>query len=274
MKKIVQTSYAVHIQKASLPASRLRIVFLSDLHNDAGDEEIRAVLAMLQRAKPDLLLVGGDMIVAKPEHSVEPGLHFMQRLAKKWQIYAGTGNHEYRARIYPEKYGEMFQSYTEPLKEAGVIFLSNEARDLSIGELPVRLAGFDLPRKYYKRFRAHKVLPTEELTSAIGEPTSDRLNILLAHDPSQLSTYFGWGAELVLSGHYHGGILRLGGNRGLVAPSLKPFPAHAYGLISQGGRHMVISAGLGAHTIPFRLNNPREVVMIDLFINQRDKQAE
>ena len=102
------------------------------------------------------------------------------------------------------------------------------------------------------------------LSSLIGTPDAESFNLLLAHDPDFFPSYDAWGAELTLSGHVHGGILRIPGIGGVIAPSLELFPKYDGGYFQGKQGAMVISRGIGVHTLPVRFFNPGEVVVIRL----------
>ncbi len=264
MKSYNVPNYVINLNKPALPQEQFRFAFLTDLHNQADEEEKVEIFRILAENAVDIVLCGGDMIVAHKGISIEPGLHFMQELATRYTVYAGTGNHEYRARIYREQYGAMYREYRDGLEKAGVHVLENEHADIEAGSLPVRVYGFDMRAQYYDRFK-HIQLPPVELREAIGVPdTEEYINILMAHNPAGKSAYLSWGADVTLCGHYHGGVMRLGGNRGLISPDFRLFPNNAYGQMEQDGRYMIVSSGCGEHTIPVRLNNPREVVIVDI----------
>ncbi len=92
----------------------------------------------------------------------------------------------------------------------------------------------------------------------------DRFQILIAHNPQYFKEYAGWGADLTLSGHVHGGIVRLPLLGGVVSPSLALFPKYSGGRYQQAGRTMILSRGLGTHTINVRMFNPGEVSLIEI----------
>ncbi|MBR2189376.1 MAG: metallophosphoesterase [Eubacterium sp.] len=265
MKKIVTTSYSIQLHKPVPEPVKIRIAFLSDLHNACGKEETQEVLRLLEEASPDLVLCGGDMIIAQPGVPTAPAVRFMKRLARRYTVWCGTGNHEYRARIYRKQYGTMYRDYVRPLTKAGVVFLENESAAVRYGGINVRLCGFDMKRRYYHRFNRER-MPLSELTDVFGRPDPGEVTILLAHNPAQIFTYLKWGADLTLCGHYHGGLVHLPGGRALISPDFRLFPRNAQGLLHYGRRYAVISSGLGEHTVPVRVNNPREIVLIDLEI--------
>ena len=130
-------------------------------------------------------------------------------------------------------------------------------------KIPLKLYGYDMPAEYYSRWHDRPV-PGTELEQIFGTPDPDRMNILLAHHPKMIPQSFGWGADLTLCGHFHGGIVRLAGHRGLVSPEFRPFPGNAYGDFQSGTKHAIITSGCGEHTIPVRFHNSREIVSLCL----------
>lgn len=238
-----------------------RLVFLSDLHNKEYGIGNERLLQAIGELAPDLVLVGGDMLNARPGASFLKGAALVQKCAEKYPVYYALGNHEYRARIYPENYGTMYADYMDSFKDSGIRFLDNES--CLLPEFGIRLTGLTMDREYYKRFVKRK-LKEGYLKETIGKVDDASYQILLAHNPEFFPDYAAWGPELVLSGHVHGGVARIPGFKGVVAPSLRPFPHYDGGLFEEHGSRMVISRGLGMHTIPVRLFNPGEVVVIEL----------
>ena len=266
MIKTVVNRQKIVIRRDLLPEGSLRVAFLTDMHNACGPEESEFLFHALRRYRPDLVLVGGDMLIAAPGYGPEPARSFMLRLADEFPVYAASGNHEYRSRLYPEVYGSLYRDYMVPLRKAGVHFLGNHVSDLWIRGLPVRLIGFNAGTRYYQRFRRCRMEP-EMLFNRLGRPPADEVSILLAHNPYYFRTYYAYGADLTLCGHCHGGIARLGKTRGLVSPDFRIFPKYVHGLTERNGKYLMVGAGLGEHTIPFRIHNPRELVALDILVN-------
>ena len=104
----------------------------------------------------------------------------------------------------------------------------------------------------------------EDLTAVLGEPNKNTFNILLAHHPDYFQAYADWGADLVLSGHLHGGMIRLPGVGGVISPGWRLFPRYDHGLYMMRDKKMIVSAGLASHTIKLRVNNPPELAVIDI----------
>lgn len=253
------------VRKYSFRSDKLkkdcRIVFLSDLHNKeygAGNEKLLQAIGELA---PDLILAGGDMLKAKPGASFEKAVAFLLKCGEKYPVYHALGNHEYRAGIYPENYGTMYQDYRESFRDSNIRFLDNES--VSLPDFGIRLTGLTIDREYYKRFGKRK-MREGYLEETVGKADPSSYQILLAHNPEYFPDYGAWEPDLVLAGHVHGGVVRIPGFKGLVSPSLLPFPHYDGGLFEEHGSRMVISRGLGMHTIPVRLFNPGELVVVEL----------
>lgn len=243
-----------------------RIVFLSDLHNKEYGGDNERLLKAIEELSPDLVLVGGDMLTAKPGVSFQKAASFLLKCVEKYPVYYALGNHEYRLRIYPENYGAMYQDYMACIAKGDIRFLDNES--LLLPEYGIRLTGLTIEKKYYKRFAKRKM---EEgyLLKTIGRPDESSYQILLAHNPEFYPDYAAWGSDLVLAGHVHGGVARIPGFKGMVSPSLLPFPHYDGGLFEEAGSRMVVSRGLGMHTIPVRLFNPGELIVLELRVGEK-----
>lgn len=265
MKETV-TRHEIKIQNSSLGAGGFRAAFISDMHNCIWQGSIEYMASLIEAEEPDLILCGGDMPVAHPSKSrenLDKALAFINRLAENTCVYYAFGNHEYRMKIYPETYKDMYEEYIDSLDAANVKILDNDSVTVYVNGVPVCIYGLSISRRYYQRFK-QIALPVPYISKAIGQPKKDMVNILLAHHPRYISSYFKWGADIVLSGHYHGGVVQLGGSRGLISPDPCIFPHTAHGLIEYNGQSAVISAGMGEHTVPFRFNNPREIIIMDV----------
>lgn len=188
-------------------------------------------------------------------------LLFFKETAGKYPVYYAMGNHESTWAADP-RYQSGFEDYLKQLEGAGVVFLRNESLFLD-AEKHIRLSGLELGKEQYTHHFGKKQRPTPaELNQMLGEAAG--FEILIAHNPDYWKEYAAWGADLVLSGHIHGGQVRLPFIGGLVAPGLRLFPRYSKGLYEQGQKKMIVSAGLGTHTMPFRVANPRELVIIEL----------
>lgn len=250
-------SYEISHEKIKKPYT---FVVLSDLHNKVYGKNHEKLIRAIEKEQPAGVLIAGDLLTAKPGYPLHLALDLLEQLAPKYPIYYGMGNHEARLFLYPEVYGTMGADYEEKLKGLGISLLRNESR--SLGEDLV-ITGLDMKREYYKRFKK-TTMTTEYLKKTLGEKNKDKFQILLAHHPDYFQEYSSWGADLVLSGHVHGGMVRLPFLGGVISPALRLFPKYDGGSFEEKESRMILSRGLGMHTIPVRLFNPGELVVLKL----------
>lgn len=236
-------------------------VFLSDLHDKSYGKKNEKLLHAIKTVEPDVVLVGGDMIVASPGEENGTAKEFMQALATDYTVYHGMGNHEYRADLYREKYDAMYDEYSRPLMEKGIVFLRNKT--VYLEAYNIRIRGAEIDRKYYKRFVVRH-MEDSYLEDILGKSDEGSYEILLAHNPDYFKQYASYGADLTLAGHVHGGIIRMPFVGGIASPAVRFFPRYNGGLYRRGDACMIVSCGLGTHTLPMRIFNPAELIVIRL----------
>ena len=258
-KMFVVRTYDVKLKGSSFLKNH-NLVFISDLHNHTYGEKNQKLLQKIKELKPDMVLVGGDIPVAKEGADLQEAIDFVAGVAKEHKVYYANGNHEHRMRLYPEKYGRMYEDYYDAIKDTGIEYLINDTKTVMIEDTELEIAGVEIPPEFYKRI-FHKNLEVEDMESLLGEK-KDRYTILLAHNPEYFRTYAEWGADMTLSGHVHGGVVRLPFLGGVISPSLTLFPKYDGGRKKEFGKEMIISRGMGVHTIPIRLFNPAELVVL------------
>lgn len=255
------THYQIASEKLNGLAKEKRVVFLSDLHNHMYGRNNEELIEAVRRERPSLILIGGDMLVGKNGCTYENAKNTVERLKEICPVYYANGNHEQRLKEKPENYEQSYQSYREELKAEGVQFLENESVDARWGEAKIRITGLEIPLHCYTHFHT-KELKETEITERIGTAKKDCYEILLAHNPAYAKAYVRWGADLILSGHLHGGIVRIPGVLGFISPSFEIFPRYSGDRYEEGDSTIVVSKGLGTHTINIRLFNPAEVIVL------------
>lgn len=379
-------NYIVHSAKVSTEQT---FVFLSDLHSvvygDGTDPDgpNGEIVRAIDGIRPDAVLIGGDMIVARDARIEENGwmevpLDLMRRLARKYPVYLADGNHEaqlanpsLKGRFLPA-----YERYYEAVRAAGGVRLHNQYVEISRDDLDldeirvsdvinpethhaaigtanstinssvcnteadgqreqvnagvrvIRLYGLDLDGITYEKWMNYP-LQVHEIEEKIGKADPSCFNIVMAHNPKYFPVYAEWGADLVLSGHIHGGILRFPGGQGLLSPDWKLFPPYTAGeyhikSVNEKGKEglnagkpqnekdktgpntvisvnekdgeglnaggspiekdgsgsnigtsnerstgrepgdsvMILTAGIGTHTVPIRINNPPDICRI------------
>lgn len=241
----------------------MKIVVLSDLHNCSYGENNRKILQTIAQEQPDLILVAGDILVGKEKVPTTVAESFMNDVIKIAPVYYANGNHEQRMKEQPEKYGAIYEEYKRKITEAGSIFLENEMATISWGEEQVNIRGLEIPLRCYKKI-AKETLTSQEITDKIGSADLEKFEILIAHNPVYAEEYANWGADLILSGHLHGGIVRIPFWRGVISPQIKLFPKYSGGRYKVKDSDLIVSRGLGTHTIKIRLFNVPEVVVLHI----------
>ena len=148
------------------------------------------------------------------------------------------------------------------MEKDGVHFLENDSAEIILNGQTVTVTGLEIPMDCYAR-PARKELTAGEIQRRIGKVKKEKgYQILLAHNPLFMQRYMEWGADLVLSGHLHGGIVRIPWIGGVIAPSFQLFPKYSGGIYREGEQTVVVSRGLGTHTVNIRLFNPAEMVVL------------
>lgn len=239
-----------------------KVIFLSDLHNYCYGRDNEPLFRAIAKEKPDLILIGGDMLLRKDESSYGHTVRLLSRLPSVCPVYHANGNHEQKMKERPKKYKRSFRVYKSRLEKAGVRFLENESVTLQWGESKVRITGLEIPLRAYERWARNRI-GRADIEAKIGT-SKDAFEILMAHHPAHIRAYRDWGADLILSGHYHGGVARIPGIGGIVAPDLTLFPEFSGGCYRVGDAVAVVSKGLGVHSVAVRLLNPAEMVVIEL----------
>lgn len=242
----------------------VRIVFLTDLHNRTYGVNNEQLIAAIDREDPDLVLSAGDLITAKGGRChVREGLRLVRNLAGRYPFYYVDGNHEQRMDIFRDTYGGTYDKMEKRMRSCGARPVKGCHEQPEA--LPVRLdiCGFAPGYASYRRMHRAKV-EEKDLREALREKKKDQYTILLAHHPDFFEAYAAWGADLILAGHLHGGIVRIPCLGGVCGATLRPFPGYDLGMYEKGTSRMIVSTGLGSHTIPLRINNPAQLIVIDL----------
>lgn len=248
--------------RISMPELRRnqRIAQISDVHfskmTDSGqnDRIIAALQESMQFLRPDIILLTGDLVSREMGQDTIPAAVRCLRMLLEFAPALYTfGNHE----------TDLSQRKQDALKAAaesvGVTVLNNRTVRFS----GVNYSGYVLPQECYKNpngtYLGLQSCQESEIYKVLGV-REQRPSVLLAHNPMGLPAYAKWGADLVLSGHVHGGIVRMPLIGGILSPERKFFPKYTKGMYSLKKTKMIVSAGIGK----LRVGNPPEVVCVDL----------
>lgn len=242
-------------------AKECRFVMISDLHNKVYGKQNDKVIAAVKKINPDFIILAGDLITSKVNEEMTPGIRLVQTLSKDYKIYYGLGNHESKIKYRTDKFGDKFKRLKRELDSKNVIMLENESA--LIPEYNINVTGLELDLDYFAHFKVRQ-MHADYMEKTLQHPDESKCNILIAHNPDYFEEYVKWGADLILAGHVHGGIMRLPFLGGVIAPSYKLFPKYDGGVFRIGTSAMLLGRGMGSHTLPFRFFNPAELYEVVL----------
>lgn len=253
------------IENEHIPEKGMRIAFISDIHDRLTKDGTAQIEEAVRSEKAELCILGGDIITLNGNRAGLYGGELVCELIKKLKavgpVFYAEGNHEQRARL---KFPSEYEVFAEECKKAGAAVLSDGR--MNYGELSIYCAA--LEPEYYKKFLPgfgkKKIMPENYLSEKLGSPSPDKMNILLMHSPLYLKEAQEWGADLVLSGHLHGGTIRLPVIGGIMTPQYQFFVNECAGQHKRKNCTMIVSRGIGTHSIKLRLNNLPELSIIEL----------
>lgn len=242
-----------------------KIVQLSDLHSREFRNDNKKIIDYIEKEKPDIIVMTGDMINAK-NGDIAYLEKFINKLKEICKIYYVMGNREFR---YNE---DEFNKLISMLEENSVKVLNNSSDTINKNGNEINIYGLNYNNrnieKYYEFRRGSIYNKKYEIKNKLEDVFSiidkDKYNILLTHSPNAFKKYASFGFDLIISGHIHGGVIRLPFAGGLLSPNATFFPKYDAGLFFEEGSVMCVSRGMGYGSLPFRILNNPEIVVINL----------
>jgi len=234
--------------------SPINLLYISDLHETRFGKENERLIQAVQKEAPDCIIIGGDLIIGKEKKiKTDVALEFLKKINGICPVLYNFGNHETRVRKTKE-----FQDYLKELDRLDITLLNNRGIHLNLKGTKIYFWGIELSKACYK---SKKYTVKKNPFSAAKE---DEIKILIAHNPNFFKEYAEWEPDYILSGHNHGGIIRLPMLNGVISTDKRFFPEYSYGLYQENQSIMVLSGGAGTHTIKFRLFNESEIVAVHI----------
>lgn len=253
---IQTTSFEVFSKKIPSSFDGYKILQLSDLHSKKFGKDNRKLLQKIDKSNPDIIVLTGDFVSAN-ETDFTVFFELVDKISPKYEVYYITGNHEQAMSSSSKK--EIF-SY---LSEKGVKFLNNEYIEISQEKERINFYGLCYESSYYSDKKGN-IYTKEMMTKSLGEADSSKYNILLTHSPTNFEVYKSWGADLILSGHVHGGMIRVPFVGAIFSPDEGFMPKYSAGRYQMDDSVLVVSKGLGRGSRGFRLFNRPNLVEITL----------
>ncbi|MGG0458696.1 metallophosphoesterase [Bacillus mycoides] len=246
----------INITSSKIPSSfkGFKILQLSDLHNKKFGENQNVLIKKVKNLNPDIIVITGDLIDSK-SYDAEISLQVIREIVTEYPVYFVTGNHE--------QWSGKYNSLEKELKKYNVTVLRNEHVSIQKDGQEINLLGIDDP-EFTSGNRDEEHIVKSEIRKAKDGINSDGFKVLLSHRPEFFEEYVDEKVDLVLSGHAHGGQVRLPFIGGLVAPNQGILPKYTAGLYEKQNTSMIVSRGLGNSIIPQRVFNRPEIVVVQL----------
>jgi predicted MPP superfamily phosphohydrolase len=247
--QFIERVYSVSTTKISQP---VRIALLTDLHQTRYGERSERLVAAIERSAPDLVVFGGDMTDLRADPVVFRNL--LDQLGERFPLAFVAGNHE----VWTEQLVEI----KEMVKAHSGIVLDGVCVDLELREQRMTLCGLDDPVVGLQRYKTQleKVLSSER--------SPEDFSLMISHRPEwrRIKLFVEAGFDLILSGHTHGGQIRIPGLlNGLFAPNQGLSPKISGGEYFHQQTVQIVSRGLTRDSFGFpRIFNQPELVIIDL----------
>lgn len=246
-ERLILRTYTVASPKLT---AEVRLAVVTDFHSSDNADD---VVAMVASCAPDAVLLVGDLFDDDTQNRpTERTLSLMRQLSALYPCYYVSGNHEAWT-------GEMDALYQQT-EEAGVTVLRMSSGILTVRGQRIALCGIPDP---YEMVFSGAPDTEEQIRQAMEDVDSADFTVLLAHRPELLEKYAQFPLDLVVSGHAHGGQVRIPGVlNGLYAPNQGWFPKLAGGAYTQDGTTLIVSRGLAVRTRLPRIFNRPEVVLV------------
>lgn len=253
--RLKTVQYTIESDKVENP---VRIALITDLHSDRYGKGQKNLIKAVDKQKPDVVLLGGDIFDDKKPY--DNAKEALKQLAEKYPCYYVTGNHEYWSRDVGNIV-DIVESY-------GIRVLSGECDTVEINGQYVNICGVDDPDEevYLAEGESIEKQLDRVYEQVNSQENKDSFTVLLSHRPELYDTYEAYGFDLVLSGHAHGGQWRIPFIlNGLYAPNQGLFPKYAGGKYEYKGGTLIVSRGLARESTPIpRIFNRPELVVVVL----------
>lgn len=248
--------YQIKSGKIPKEFNNFKIVHLSDFHSHVFIGHNNKIVAKINEESPDIIVMTGDM-VNKYDNKFDRFLELAEALGKKYKVYYIVGNHEQRLKQQDLKF------ILNKLMKFGIEILDDKKVTIKRDKALINIYGINIPLSFY-RIRHRPTNIDEIINSKLRRCNSEEYNILLAHNPLYFDKYARHSVNLVLSGHVHGGMIRVPFIGGLLSPERTFFPKYCSGVYKINHKKLVVSRGIGHSKPLFRILNMPEILSITL----------
>lgn len=256
-KLIKVSKYEIKSCKLPKEFNNFKIVHLSDFHNYKfiGKDNCQ-LIEKINKENPDIIVMTGDM-VNKYDKDFARFFKLAEALSKRYKIYYIVGNHEQRLDR------KDLDSIIKKLTQFNITILDDEKVTIQRKNDLLNIYGINIPLEFYKILNRPSNIK-EVIEKVLKRCNFKEYNILLAHNPLYFKEYTKFSVDLILSGHVHGGMIRLPVIGALLSPERKLFPKYSSGVYEYNTKKLIVSRGIGHSNPGIRLFNMPEILIITL----------
>ena len=222
-EKLCETYYTVNSDKIN---SHVKIAFLSDVHNTLYGKGMSELISSVDRFSPDIVIFGGDLFdMSWEEYNSR---HLASDLSAKYPCFYALGNHEFKYAAQDDIRKGV------PSLGLRLLTLEDNVSDITVNGNDLRIIGID--GMFYE----------DQYKRACDAVSDDKFDLLIYHYPEDFPKLSGNGFDLILSGHAHGGQIRIPLilPNGAYSPGEGLFPYYTCGVYKENGSEMIVSRGL------------------------------
>lgn len=229
--------------------SEFTVLQISDLHNKVFGDNNEKLINTVKKLNAEFIVITGDLI-DRGTDKFENVFSLIERIKTiNKDVFFVSGNHEW-GNAYTEE-------FLNGLRERNVTILNNKSTQITVNNVTLNLVGIDDVSTNHENFQ-----------KAFNSMNHERYTILLSHTPNITEKYNDILADLILSGHTHGGQVRIPFIGALVAPDQGLFPRLDKGTYKTGpNQFLYIDSGLGTSIAPIRFANQSQLSLINITNN-------
>lgn len=239
------TTYKIETEKLKEP---IRVALLTDLHSEIYGENQADLIAEINRHNPDIICMVGDIADDRAPH--DGTILLLEGIASRYPCFYVTGNHEFWS-------GEV-NEIKDFFRRCGVRVFEGEHETIEISGQTINICGVDDPEIGESNYM-------QQLEDAFTSIDSSNYTILLSHRPERFVQQAEYDYDVILSGHAHGGQVRIPFIGGLYSPDQGIFPNYTSGMYTLEDTQMLVSRGLSreVYMVP-RLFNAPELIILEI----------
>jgi hypothetical protein len=262
---------------------KTKLIFITDFHNKLYKTGYDSIIKDILKFNADYIILGGDLIEFSIFQSkknivgIKNTYKFLSQLLDEInnnknynlkRILFSFGNHELRLknRLDNDGLSEEYNKFINYMKENNIFILDNNTYKISD---KISISGLTLYKGYYRNIFSKKLkykhIENDVLNEYFSDINKNDFNIIAFHKPDYAEDLIDFGYDLVLSGHYHGGLINVPYIGAVISPDFKPFPKYSNGMYEYKNAKVIVSAGLGEHFLKIRVNNIPEIVGINIY---------